>query len=868
MKKKIINGLLIAVALVTATSSFVSCKDYEGDNYAELQQKYATLQEALTAQVRAMQDYLLITQAQQQYVSFDEAGWTKSELAQMTIKARLAQLGIDCNGYTDDQINALRNELKPWVTGELSTLEDNMKTWTTNQLANYYTQNEINNLLATNLLNANNYTDTKVGEAMQAATDALNAYKNEWNALWKDDLEKAIAQAAVVEANSAHWNEAYNIVSQYYEGWNETKETVDENSADWNRIVELVDDKSESWDEAYALVQKILEGYDREKGWTLPSGETTEDRPVTIQDIIDYFASANNDFSAEIQDLIDKTDKIIKVLQTEITGIEIQAAVNPIYGSFSYPVGVQSNVLATYYGEFANASKFPVGDDVLDEAVWASGAPAVLTEELNAINAPIEEYAAGTIAMDTKDGNAGQLYLTINPSTVDFSGASFTLRNSQNKVSKVTLSELKDASDTELKWGYFRAPGNGFYVANATIAPADAKDVDFHVDYKSIQSEFDNIMTDWTKTSAADIAKLGLSVVNAVKADVPRLGVQAQWQDAVSGDWKNYVSKYDLAAVSITPLSYDFLAEADYSAPIEKVRDQITGKLKALDKEITNQIKALINVNIGLPATAGAIRTTADNKVYLDINTSVNIPIVNFSTTDPAATITIKEGQFYPGLNIDGSMKNLVTGEKAIPESDIDLKVAKINGSTDSGSSSSVNASLDITSLFNAIKDGIEGSIGGVSGITGTVDKYINRIINAENKIFNKVASVAKNPNRFIQPALIAQSADFGYFYPSRIYFAPTQVKKGTKISFYPTTLTGEVVAPAFKKYVAILNDKKFNPSDTPLNTVFAGNEYNLQKPFEYTVDAPAGTVLEFIYECLDYTGKVAGKKYYIEVYE
>ena len=41
MKKKIINGLLFAVALVAATSSFVSCKDYNGDNYAELQEKYA-----------------------------------------------------------------------------------------------------------------------------------------------------------------------------------------------------------------------------------------------------------------------------------------------------------------------------------------------------------------------------------------------------------------------------------------------------------------------------------------------------------------------------------------------------------------------------------------------------------------------------------------------------------------------------------------------------------------------------------------------------------------------------------------------------------------------------------------------------------
>jgi hypothetical protein len=52
------------------------------------------------------------------------------------------------------------------------------------------------------------------------------------------------------------------------------------------------------------------------------------------------------------------------------------------------------------------------------------------------------------------------------------------------------------------------------------------------------------------------------------------------------------------------------------------------------------------------------------------------------------------------------------------------------------------------------------------------------------------------------------------------------------------------------------------------LNQPFYGSDYNADKPFEYTVDAPDGTVLEFVYEAVGYNGKVAGKKYYIEVYE
>jgi hypothetical protein len=41
MKKKIIYGLLLAVSMVTASSSFVSCKDYEGDDYAHWQEQIA-----------------------------------------------------------------------------------------------------------------------------------------------------------------------------------------------------------------------------------------------------------------------------------------------------------------------------------------------------------------------------------------------------------------------------------------------------------------------------------------------------------------------------------------------------------------------------------------------------------------------------------------------------------------------------------------------------------------------------------------------------------------------------------------------------------------------------------------------------------
>lgn len=848
MKKKIINGLLFAVALVAATSSFVSCKDYEGDNYAELQEKYATLQEAFVAQVTAMRDYVLLT----------ESGWTRSELATMTIKDRLAKLGVDCNAYTDGKFT----DAKAYTDTKIGDLRTEIQNWTNTQLLNYYTKNEMDILLATKLQEAKDYADnaanTALADSKTYTDNALTQYQNQWESVWKDDLLKAIQQAAVVEANSSKWNQAYDLVT--------------EGKPDWDRIKNLVDEKSEAWQKATDLVEQMTKG--AEDGF-----EVNGEKVTTLQDVINYFTSADSEFADEIEELKELTSQIIEAMQAEITGITIQAAYNPIFGSFAYPIDVQSNILAAYFGEVADGNfDFPVGD-VNSADLWPGGSAAILTSELEAIGAPAYHVDADGILMNEGAGNAGKLYLTINPSNVTGieEGKYFTLRTSDNQVSKVTLSALVPSTE-QLKWGYQRAnSANGFYVADAEIKKDDVKSVALSFNMKSIASDVEGMMQDWSKNSAADIAKLGLNIVQNMKVDAPRLGVQAQWNDPVSG-WKNYVSKYDLAAVSVRPLGFHDFYNADYSPAIVKLHNQLVAKEKAISYELINEIKGLINVNIGLPASAGNITTTADGKVFININENVPIPPVGFTATTEAKTtqITITPGQFgtIEGAGPGGTDLKIPDVPKTIT---VNIPAVTATG-TSAASSTTVNASIEITSLFNAIKDGIQNSLSGINKITGKVESAVNKIINVENKIFGKLESIAKNPNRYLQPALIAQCEQLGYFYPSRAYLAPTQVKKGQKIMFYPTTLNGEVVTPAFKKYVAVCgawdatnidNTKDARKLNTGvMNTIQDGTTYNLQKPFEYTVNAEVGTVIEIIYECLGYDGKVAGKKYYIEVYE
>ncbi len=775
MKKKIINGLLFAVAMVAATSSFVSCKDYEGDNYAEFQEKYTLLQTAFNEQVAAMQKYVTLDQ-------YGKEVGTNYDLAKGTIQYRLDEL---------------EGELDETTEGTLA------------------------------------YKIHKNNEAIATAKGLAE----------RDSIY--LRKLLVGWDNAEGTSELGDMIS----GAASMLKTLKDSIPEYNEAVAIADS-------AWAFVNKgIVSG----------RGQKFE----TLQDMSDAYNAAVDSLQSQIDDLNADVANLVASLKKEVTGIEIQGTMNPIYGTFAWPVGVQSNVLAAYYGETEAVVKFPAGDGSPAEIIsWVTGAPAVLSSELKAIKAPVETIEPGILMSDSAD-NAGKLYLTVNPSNVDFDNSKFELRTSDNKVSAVTLSALESCTD-QLKWGYQRRAGseNGFYVAKAKIAKENAKDVAFSFDYKTIGNQFKSIWNNWENASAADIAKLGLTVLNNMKTNVPRLGVQYQWKDTTG--WKNYVSKYELAAVSVKPLGFDFLYNQDFSTPIVKLQNKITRKETAVAQDLINQIANAINFEIPYPNEGGTIvdkvYTTTDaagkKHVYMVVSG------VGFSGNSSAQEVTIKAGDF-------GSYKDPKTGATTLIPA-VDQKIT-IPAVTVSGTTASTN--IEITSLFESIANGITNSVSGIKdNASNIINKLLDKLINAENKIFNKVISVAKNPNRYIQPALIAQSESLGYFYPSRIYFTPTQVKAGTVLKFYPTTISAEVVAPAYKKYVAVVNAWDVNDiskttdasqfNAAPFNTVFNGGDYDAVSPIEFTVPASAkGKVLEIIYECLGYNGKVAGKKYYIEVY-
>lgn len=701
MKKKIINGLLFAVALVAATSSFVSCKDYEGDNYAEFQEKYATLLQAYNAQVKAMQDYVLTSRYN------DETGYSAAELANKgTIKKRLDDLEKD--------------------TASLAAR-----------------------------IQKNN-------EAIASLGDDLD----EFILLWGDNLADAYKNVG----------KAKQIALSY-----------DADTAAINRAIEHAQDIA---DKAWEYVNKG-QAVDE-------NGETKED----FQAWVKYFEAADNDLADDIDDLNDEVDDILERLgaleeayKAKVDGVIVQEVRNPIFGTYAYPFGFETNILAAYYGETAAPVWFPAGDGE-DADYWVGSTPGVLTSELEAIGYKAEQFSG--ILMDETKGNAGQIAMTVNPVNVDLEGKKFNLATFTGNISKFELSGLEAATE-DLYFGHrAEAAPNGAYIAKASISKANVKDVNFSLDMKGsgMKAAVEDLLKNFSSASKYDVIKLGLGFFQLIdNAKTLKLGLQTQYKDPVIG-WTTSFYDADIAAMSIRPLGYDFLYDQNFSASVVKIKDKVTAKEKAYAKEIEN----LLKVQFGLPEGW-------DGDIYVDAN-----------------------GRYW--LDIDGNPAN---------RKDI---------------------TAIITTLSQPIVDKTEAA-------QTKVHNVLSKLIARQNKVFDKVIAFASNPNRYIQPALLAANQNIGYFYPSRIWISPTEVKAGVPIQLYPTTLTGEVVAPAYKKYVAILAGptagKNYNTVSPDLNKVLDGTQYNINKPMTITLTEPG--LYEFVFECLGYNGKVAGKKYYIEVY-
>ena len=431
------------------------------------------------------------------------------------------------------------------------------------------------------------------------------------------------------------------------------------------------------------LNDSIAKLNDRINENTLKIGELDNKLDSIAEDFKDSLAQLRSDLSDlekrvkknedDIQELFGELGIIQENLKRQVTGLIIQGTFNPAFGSLRIPANIQTNALISYFGYAYRDVYFPTSRT----ANYVDETKVLTDKDMEMIGGEgAKLYSEADIIMQNEDKNAGTLYLTVNPNTVDFSKLQLSIENSQGKESKIQLGKLQ-RSNTLLEFGYTRAADNGFYEAPAFLAKEDVESVQkINFNTESVKDAISEIMK---KGTSADPKKLAIDVVEFVKGFRTDANcVKCEWQDSVKEGETPVVhsvrSNYNLMATAVKPFSLQTLkgVEPITNFPgynrvmnfIDKAASKIKSEVKVAFDNVQGQpvVKKIQNLTINkindLNGTFIIDKTiTISGLSYqLELDENVEVPI-NFSETIDFGTKSVQ----VPSLTVTGSNTAVIT---------------------------------------------------------------------------------------------------------------------------------------------------------------------------------------------------------------
>ena len=762
MKKKIIYGLLFAVAMVTASSSFVSCKDYEGDDYAGLKEQNLKLADALQKQIDGMSAYAL-----------------KTDLKDWLLKS-------DYKAIEDT------TELHKWV----DAIQASVNALKNDSVKKY-----------ADLIQQNNKLITSIGDTLHQFVFA-----------WGDDLATALANAGKAKQIALSYD---NDTLRWAEAERLAKEADLIADSAWNYV-------------KGAKANKVLDGNNVKK-----SGEEFEN----LQELVDYFEEADQILQGEIDELNKRVDSVMNAMKKQVTGIIVQGTYSPVFGSGSLPLGIQTNILAAYASKAAVSAEVTFPSNV--SADYVNNKATLTAKDLEFAQQFVSytdvAVQPNQLLISEAADNAGKMYLTVNPTNIDFKDTKFTLVNSQGDECKVKLSALKPSQEV-LKFGWTRttidaASENGFYEVNAQITKDDALKMQPEIDKEGFKDAVKKAVDGQKRMAVKEIAR---ALFNSLQP-VQRFGIQAKWYDDVKKSDVLYTSAYDVAAFTLNPLGFGF-----------KVPSGKGTRIPTIDKKL---IADELHINL----TVDPLVVTAFDKATGKYVMLVEIP-AGLLGGDLYAGGTTYNGYYVYDVNAGLALidftplfEQMYGDFNAALESNFNNANASINDRLD-----------DITAAINSYVD--------------NANSWINRVNNLIDRLGDAV-----------QPVLLwsdgKKAGELGGFVSAN-YAVGTAVKAGKEIALVPTSYSLELFAPAYKKSLLVTNAYKGGFSaqsaageasglvdaakglaeQLKAYAVFNGNSF---KPVTIKADSDwKGVTFEIAYTAMDYEGKIAGRKFYLTVVE
>ena len=870
MKSKLTNFLLAGAFIFAASSTFVSCKDYESDDIQQVKYDVSNLDANMQNEVNALNKR--IDSLKNALDAFKSTSCDAQHCANMfaTLQSRIDSLAaVSKNHLTSNDLTDILNRLTAlegksddtsWkqeiqdLKGQVNDLKDqlaNIKPTTpyddtelrnkitdltnqiitlTGQLGSKASTAQIEDLQ--NQINAlksqlNPYDDTELRNKITNLTTQLGelAAKVDDKAT-KKDLQDVSDRVKALEANDKKQDDAIAELKDKIGKLSATdtglqaaidlinNTTIPELKSDFETKVSAANAAAA---EAKSLAQQAQTKADQASADAAAAKTAADAAAEKAQNLYDQAKNAIDATNLTVSNLENATVDMVAALLTQVI---IQSTYSPAVGEFALPLDVQANTLITYYGNNSEAFEFPTrNSSYFYNASEAENIPA------SAIAGKQVNIPAGTIIDgDGAEGNAGKLYVTINPNTVDATGVQFALVNSQGTKSPVQVGKAT-SSDRELTWGYTRAAGNNFYEIPATINKDNLSNCTFNVERTGLNLIKNRTQT---KSSIKALAKeLAQFVYENMNGVAPRLALSTSYKVGTNKDNKrslNNVTEMSIMAGAFKPLGFGAFNDVHMETVpgLERVEKLISNFINSI--QLNNvKIEGISNKTIDHVESIGQISKAADGTYVITVTVK--------ATDGSEATGTV---------DITDQINNLIGTINTETVSNMDDAVAKFNEAIDA-----------YNDIITEINGGVSVDLSSQkASAISKIDSYLDKVNGRFTYWFNRVVGAS------LDPCMLFFGADGNVH---RLISGNAGVRvKGSSIRLVPTTYTYELLAPAYKKFVTVTNA---NVSGTNLGKVISGDTRDVT-----ITGLKSGHTYNVLYEAVDYNGKVSARQYKIVV--
>lgn len=505
------------------------------------------------------------------------------------------------------------------------------------------------------------------------------------------------------------------------------------------------------------------------------------------------------------------------LINKKLDNIAINATENPVTGYWNAAfLGSQLNLASSFYG---TAVQMPKGWDDTKEPGDVLG----------------------------KGGNAGYLYVSLNPTEIDPSVVKVELVNSQGEPAKGFELGAIEKTDKVLTYGYSRAASaNGFY--QIPVIATDPQNDDIALDKGSLKEAAQNILAELKnpKANDFDLTKVAAALYkNNLNNKLTAYTVKATYHlydpSLKKLVEKHAVAQYNVAAFAVKPLSFNFGKDNQY-----------------LDKLSGWSMEHLL-----VPSLSEKLKSFA-NGIKVDVTYEGNKKINVY-------TILAAPGVKASEIKADGSVDLLKENGEVI------TNIPNVSERTIKSVETNVNGGNFTTNIIvlKSTDDSISKVLESVNNsIAKQLDPIKNNIINAGEKwdnmaskvntVLKKVYSKIGSANRLLEPTILYLDNNKN---PNTL--STLGGRLGTRFvglgstNLYATSWTAELLAPAYLKKVYVVEDGAevtLADGETSAKTPFDGTRliFTAKKPGPYTI----------VYEAIDYSGIKVKKTFHVNVAE